>query len=229
MIPGVDITTILTVLGYGVAVIIFAETGLMIGFFLPGDTLLFTAGALVGIGQLDANIWLLAAIFFLAAVAGNSTGYLIGKHAGRRLFRKKTSKLFKQEYLQSAEAFYEKHGAKAVILAQFIPIVRTFNPIVTGIGKMHYVKFITYNIIGAFLWAFCITIAGYFLGQFIPADAVDFYLLPILAMIIFISLLPAIFHIAKDPKKRAAIINKLKNFNKKSATRANKEEQDVRK
>jgi membrane-associated protein len=218
MIPGIDISTVLSVLGYGVALIIFAETGLMIGFFLPGDTLLFTAGALAGtMGSdgapvLDVNIWLMASLFFIAAIAGNTTGYVIGKHGGRRLFRKLNSRIFKQSYLQSAEQFYEHHGPKAVILAQFIPIVRTFNPIVTGIGKMNYLKFISFNVIGAFLWAFCVTIAGYFLGRAIPAEAVDFLLLPIIAMILFISLLPAAYHVLKDPARRQAIQTKLKSI-----------------
>ncbi|GHU07206.1 membrane protein [Alphaproteobacteria bacterium] len=215
---GIDLSAILQVLGYSVALIIFAETGLMIGFFLPGDTLLFTAGALAGttgtdgLPVLDVNIWLMAGLFFVAAVAGNSTGYLIGKHGGRRLFRKKDSRIFKQEYLQSAEAFYEKHGPKAVILAQFIPIIRTFNPIVTGIGKMHYLRFISFNVLGAFLWAFCITIAGFFLGKLIPASAVDLFLFPIIVMILFISLLPAVIHILKDPARREAIIGKIKSI-----------------
>jgi len=212
MIPGVDLTTVLTIMGYGVALIIFAETGLMVGFFLPGDTLLFTAGALAGIGQLDVNIWLMAGLFFVAAILGNSTGYLIGKHGGRKLFRKPDNKIFKHKYLESAEKFYEKHGTKAVILAQFVPIIRTFNPIVTGIGKMHYVKFISFNIIGAFFWAFCITIAGFYFGQLIPAAMVDIYLLPIIATILFVSLLPAIIHVLGSPQKRTAIITKVKSI-----------------
>jgi membrane-associated protein len=214
MIPGVDLTTVLTALGYGVAVIIFAETGLMIGFFLPGDSLLFTAGALAGIGLLDVNIYLLAAIFFVAAVVGNTTGYMIGKHAGRRLFKKPDNRIFKQKYLQEAEKFYAKHGSKAVILAQFMPIIRTFNPIVTGIGKMPYTRFIAFNILGALLWTVGFTLAGFYLfqtfGQLIDPEKIDLYILPIIALIVVLSILPGIIHILKDEQKRTAIINKLK-------------------
>ncbi|MDR0955675.1 MAG: VTT domain-containing protein [Candidatus Nomurabacteria bacterium] len=214
MIPGVDLTTVLTALGYGVAVIIFAETGLMIGFFLPGDSLLFTAGALTGLGKLNVNIWLLAAIFFAAAILGNTSGYLIGKHAGRRLFRRKDSKFFKQEYLHSAEKFYEKHGAAAVILAQFMPIIRTFNPIVTGISKMHYAKFIGFNIIGAFIWTVGVTLLGFFsfkaFGALINPEKIDLYLLPIIVLIVVISLLPAIIGILRKKENRAKIAGRVR-------------------
>lgn len=219
MIPGVELSQVLTALGYFVALIIFAETGLMLGFFLPGDSLLFTAGALTGLGKLDVNIYLLALIFFIAAIAGNTTGYLIGKHFGRKLFRKKDSRFFKQKYLREAEKFYEKHGGKAVILAQFMPIFRTFNPVVTGISKMHYVRFITFNIIGAFFWTIGITLAGYFsfkaFGQMIDPEKIDMYLLPIIVLIVLISISPAIIHVLKDPKKRAVIAAKIKSVFKK--------------
>jgi membrane-associated protein len=199
-----------------VPLIIFSETGLMIGFFLPGDSLLFTAGALAGLGVIDVNLFLLIALLFVAAVAGNSTGYLIGKHAGRRLFRKKDSKFFKKEYLRTAEEFYEKHGGTAVILAQFIPIIRTFNPIVTGISKMHYLRFITFNVIGAVIWTVGITLLGFFsfkvFGKLIDPEKVDLYLLPIIFLIISISILPAIIHILRDPKKRHAIVKKFESI-----------------
>ncbi len=188
----------------------------MIGFFLPGDSLLFTAVALAGLGVIDVNIFLLVAFLFVAAVAGNSTGYLIGKKAGRRLFRKPDSKVFKKEYLEQAERFYEKHGGTAVILAQFIPIIRTFNPIVTGISKMHYIKFITFNMIGAFLWTVGITLLGFFsfkaFGQMIDPEKIDMYLLPIIVLIVLISIAPAIIHVLRDPKKRAAVSSKIKSL-----------------
>jgi len=189
----------------------------MVGFFLPGDSLLFTAGALAGLGVIDVNLFLLIALLLVAAVAGNSTGYLIGKHAGRRLFLKKDSRLFKKEYLQTAEDFYEKHGGKAVILAQFMPIIRTFNPIVTGISKMHYLRFITFNVIGAALWTIGVTSLGFFsfkaFGQLIDPEKIDMYLLPIVFLIILISISPAIIHVLRDPKKRAAIKQKLSRKN----------------
>ncbi|MDR1300557.1 MAG: VTT domain-containing protein [Candidatus Nomurabacteria bacterium] len=196
------------------AFIIFAETGLMIGFFLPGDSLLFTVGALAGLGIINVNIWLMAAIFFVAAVIGNSVGYLIGKHFGRKLFRKKDSRLFRKKYLVEAEKFYEKHGAAAVILAQFMPIIRTFNPIVTGISKMNYVKFITFNIVGAFIWTGGFTLAGYYLfqafGQLIDPEKIDVYILPIIVLIVFLSVLPAVIHVLRDEARRRTIFSKLK-------------------
>ena len=220
MLPGISLSEFLHQIGPAVyfllPLIIFAETGLMIGFFLPGDSLLFTAGALAGLGVIDVNIFLLVALLFVAAVAGNSTGYLIGKKAGRRLFRKPDSKVFKKEYLEQAERFYEKHGGTAVILAQFIPIIRTFNPIVTGISKMHYIKFITVNMIGAFLWTVGITLLGFFsfkaFGQMIDPEKIDMYLLPIIVLIVLISIAPAIIHVLRDPKKRAAVSSKIKSL-----------------
>ncbi len=198
-----------------VPLIIFAETGLMIGFFLPGDSILFTAGALIGLGTIhNINIWILIPILFVAAVLGNSCGYLIGKHLGRRLFRRKDSRFFKKKYLEQAEKFYDAHGASAVILAQFIPIIRTFNPIVTGIGKMHYLRFILHNVIGAFIWTIGITLLGYFsfraFGHFIPPEQIDKYLLPIIALIILISISPAIYHVLKDKDRRTAIVQKFR-------------------
>ena len=220
MLPGISLSEFLHQIGPAVyfllPLIIFAETGLMIGFFLPGDSLLFTAGALAGLGVIDVNIFLLVALLFVAAVAGNSTGYLIGKKAGRRLFRKPDSKVFKKEYLEQAERFYEKHGGTAVILAQFIPIILTFNPIVTGISKMHYIKFITFNMIGAFLWTVGITLLGFFsfkaFGQMIDPEKIDMYLLPIIVLIVLISIAPAIIHVLRDPKKRAAVSSKIKSL-----------------
>jgi membrane-associated protein len=221
MIPGVNLSELLAGLGPAIYIlvplIIFAETGLMIGFFLPGDSILFTAGALIGLGTVkNTSVWLLIAILFVAAVLGNSCGYLIGKHLGRKLFRRKDSRLFKKKYLEQAEKFYDAHGASAVILAQFIPIIRTFNPIVTGIGKMHYVRFITHNVIGAFFWTIGITLLGYFsfraFGHFIPPEKIDHYLLPIIILIVLISISPAIFHVLRNPKQRHAIAKKIKSL-----------------
>lgn len=178
--------------------IVFAESGLLIGFFLPGDSLLFTAGFLASQGYL--NIWILAIGCFVCAVAGDSVGYAFGHRVGRRLFQKKESALFNPKHLKSAEAFYEKHGKKTIILARFMPVVRTFAPIVAGIGKMEYSTFLAYNIIGGFIWAVGLTVAGYFLGQLIPN--VDRYLLPILAVIIIVSVLPTVVHIMQERKHR---------------------------
>ncbi len=176
-----------------ITAIIFAESGLFFGFFLPGDSLLFTAGVLSS--QKFLNIWLVWILCFVAAFAGDSVGYWMGKKYGRRLFQKKDSLLFKQEHLRKAETFYEEHGKKTIILARFVPIVRTFAPIVAGIGDMEYKTFISYNIIGGFLWTTSMVWGGHFLGNLIPADKVDKYLLPIILVIIVASLLPAIKHL----------------------------------
>ena len=150
----------------GVMLVIFAETGLLIGFFLPGDSLLFTLGMFVGTGAIGVHIWVAAPLVWLAAVAGNQTGYLIGRKAGPAIFNKPDSRLFKQEYVERTSDFFERHGGKAVTLAQFVPIVRTFTPVIAGVGKMRYRHFITFNILGATFWAFGITWLGYFLGSF---------------------------------------------------------------
>jgi membrane-associated protein len=214
MIPGMSLDAVLSILGYAVCLIIFAETGLMVGFFLPGDSLLFTAGALTGLGILHVDIVLLAILFFVAAVLGNSVGYLFGYKVGRKLFRKKNSRIFKQEYLQAAEKFYEKHGPAAVVLAQFMPIIRTFNPVVTGISQMHYLKFIAYNVFGAFIWTFGFTLIGYYLfrtfGYLINPEQVSLYILPIIILIIVLSLLPAVIHILRDEQRRRSIFAKIK-------------------
>ena len=171
----------------GVMLVIFAETGLLIGFFLPGDSLLFTLGMFVGTGAVGVHIWVAAPLVWLAAVAGNQTGYLIGRKAGPAIFNKPDSRLFKQEYVDRTSDFFERHGGKAVTLAQFVPIVRTFTPVIAGVGKMRYRHFITFNILGAAFWAFGITWLGYFLGtiKWIQ-DNIDAMIL----VIVFISVAP---------------------------------------
>ena len=171
----------------GVMLVIFAETGLLIGFFLPGDSLLFTLGMFVGTGAIGLHIWVAAPLVWLAAVAGNQTGYLIGRKAGPAIFNKPDSRLFKQEYVDRTSDFFERHGGKAVTLAQFVPIVRTFTPVIAGVGKMHYRHFITFNILGATFWAFGITWLGYFLGTITwIQDNIDAMIL----VIVFISVAP---------------------------------------
>lgn len=167
--------------------IIFAETGLLIGFFLPGDSLLFTAGLLAGQGKLD--IWLLLPGVFIAAFVGDQVGYTFGEKLGPRLFNKPDSRFFKQEYVTHTRNFFNKHGSKTIIIARFVPIVRTFAPILAGVGEMDRKTFVIYNVIGAFLWAVGITMLGYILGDVI-GESVDQYLLPIIAVIILISLIP---------------------------------------
>ena len=177
----------------GVMLVIFAETGLLIGFFLPGDSLLFTLGMFVAIGETNpaegvpVPIWVAAPLVWLAAVAGNQTGYLIGRKAGPAIFNKPDSRLFKQEYVERTSDFFERHGGKAVTLAQFVPIVRTFTPVIAGVGKMRYRHFITFNILGATFWAFGITWLGYFLGTITwIQDNIDAMIL----VIVFISVAP---------------------------------------
>ena len=171
----------------GVMLVIFAETGLLIGFFLPGDSLLFTLGMFVGTGAVGVHIWVAAPLVWLAAVAGNQTGYLIGRKAGPAIFNKPDSRLFKQEYVERTSEFFERHGGKAVTLAQFVPIVRTFTPVIAGVGKMRYRHFITFNILGATFWAFGITWLGYFLGTITwIQDNIDAMIL----VIVFISVAP---------------------------------------
>ena len=207
MIPGVDLLQFIqwaTI--FGVAFVVFAESGLLIGFFLPGDSLLFATGLLIHTGVLHADIHLAVILFFLAAVLGDSTGYAFGHKLGPRIFHRQDAKLFKQKYIQQAQDFYEKHGGKTIILARFVPIVRTFAPIVAGAGKMHYHRFISFNIFGGLMWSVGITYLGYFLGSAFErmGISIDHILLPIIALIIFVSVLPPLIHIFKDKKTRVA-------------------------
>jgi membrane-associated protein len=188
--------------------IVFAESGLLIGFFLPGDTLLFTAGFFAAQDKLPLTAVLI--IIFVAAVAGDNVGYYIGKKTGPRLFRKKDGIVFRQEYVQQAEAFYEKHGGKTIILARFIPIVRTFAPVVAGVGRMDRKTFVFYNLIGAFIWTFGVVLLGYWLGGLVPADKFEHWLLLIIAGAMALSFGPMIYHLGKAwlesrARKRTAI------------------------
>lgn len=191
--------TILPAIGLvGIFAIVFAESGLLIGFFLPGDSLLFTAGFLASQGTFDIRV--LTFICFVAAVAGDSVGYTIGHKLGRKLFRKKESFFFHPDHLIKAEKFYEKHGKKTIILARFLPVIRTFAPVVAGIGNMKYRTFFAYNIIGGFLWAVLLPLSGFYLGKTIPD--VDKYLLPIIGLIIVLSVLPQAISIFRNEKAR---------------------------
>jgi len=198
-----QLETILPAIGLlGIFAIVFAESGLLIGFFLPGDSLLFTAGFLASQGIFDIKT--LAMVCFVAAVAGDSVGYTIGHKLGRKLFRKKESFFFHPDHLIKAEKFYEKHGKKTIVLARFLPVIRTFAPVVAGIGNMEYKTFLAYNVIGGFLWAVLIPITGFYLGKSIPD--VDKYLLPIIIMIIVLSILPQAIHVFKSRETRKQIL-----------------------
>ena len=212
-IPGMDLVDIIIGFGiFAVLLVIFAESGLLIGFFLPGDSLLFTAGALyaTGIlpGNVPVNIHLFVVLLFIAAVLGDTVGYWFGRKAGPRIFKKPDAKIFKQAHIRNAQGFYEKHGGKTIIMARFIPIVRTFAPIVAGVGKMDYRKFLSFNLIGGFAWTFGITYLGYFAGKAIIAAGIDIdtVILPIVLLIVIISVLPPVIHILKEKKNRDALI-----------------------
>jgi len=202
-----DLVSLIQTVGYlGVFAIVFLESGLLVGFFFPGDSLLFTAGFLASQGFFDIKI--LIAGCFIAAVAGDSIGYYIGAKLGPKLFKKDNSIIFHKKHLERAQRFYDKHGGKTIILARFIPVIRAFAPVVAGAGKMNYKKFLTFNLFGGVLWAIGVTLAGYYLGSLIPD--VDKYLLPIVGLIVIASALPALHHILVDGEIRASIIRKLK-------------------
>lgn len=194
MLPGVELTELLSQIGViGITLIIFLESGIPVGFIFPGDSLLFTAGVLAAAGLL--NLPLLIACVFVAAILGVNVGYTIGKKYGPRIFTKESSWLFNKKYITEAGTFYEHHGGKAIVLARFIPVVRTFAPIVAGVGNMNYRRFILFNIVGALLWAVGVTLLGFWLGSKIPADVMEKYLLLIVVGIIVISFIPAALHI----------------------------------
>lgn len=172
----------------GLAVIVFAETGLFIGFFLPGDSLLITAGIFAARGDLD--IVTLNVVLILAAIAGDATGFWTGQRAGEALYSRPDSRFFKQRHLQVTREFYARHGGKTIVIARFMPIVRTFAPIVAGAAQMSYARFATYNIAGAILWVMSLTLGGYWLGRSIPD--IDDYIHLIVAGVIGLSLLPGL-------------------------------------
>ncbi|MFH1751108.1 MAG: VTT domain-containing protein, partial [Candidatus Micrarchaeota archaeon] len=184
-----DVRSLIQWGGYAALVlIIFAETGLMIGFFLPGDSLLVTAGIFASTGLLD--IWILNLLLVPAAILGDATGYYFGKKVGRALYARPDSRFFRKEHLQKAQEFYDKHGGKTIILARFIPAVRTFAPIVAGVSGMTYRAFATYNVIGGILWVSGLTFLGYLLGNVIPD--IEKNLMIVIGIVIFVSFLPAI-------------------------------------
>jgi len=175
-------------------VIVFAETGLLIGFFLPGDSLLVTAGVFAAAGHL--SITTLLTIVTAAAIVGDQVGYYIGYRSGPRIFRREDSLLFKKAHLVRAKEFYEKHGGKTIILARFMPIIRTFAPVVAGVGAMEYRRFVTYNVIGGFLWVWSMSLLGYSLGHMVTD--IDRHIHVVIAVVIFLSILPAIIEYVRS-------------------------------
>lgn len=203
---GLDPASIAEVGLWLIALIIFTESGLLVGFFLPGDTLLFAAGILAAQGGL--NIISTITVIAVAAIVGDNVGYTIGRYSGKRLFRKQDGILFKQEYVQRAEAFYKKHGGKAIILARFVPIVRTFAPLVAGIGRMDRRFFFLYNVVGALLWSVSITLLGYYVGGKFPE--LVHYLEYLIITVVLMSLAPAVWHIVRDDRSRRMFMQQLR-------------------
>lgn len=192
---------------FAVLFVVYAETGLLIGFLFPGDSLLFTAGFLFqqGIlpGPVPISIHLFAFLLFIAATLGQSTGYFFGKKVGRKLFDRPNTRLFRKENLVRTEAFYEKYGPFAITLACYVPFVRTFVPIVAGISKMTYRQFLPFNILGAFTWTYLFTYLGYFAGKVLHDMGVNVEMAALI--IIFLSISPMLYHLLKDAKRRKAL------------------------
>ncbi|MEA2901105.1 MAG: rane-associated protein [Actinomycetota bacterium] len=182
----------------GLFAIVFAESGLLFGFFLPGDSLLFTAGLLASQGAL--NFPLIVVGCAVAAIAGDQVGYVIGRKAGPALFRRPDSRFFHKKNVERAKAYFDKNGPRTIILARFIPVIRTFTPVVAGVGQMDYRKFVTYNLVGGIVWGSGVTTAGYVLGESIPN--VDRYLLPIIGVIVMVSFIPVFLEVFKAYRNR---------------------------
>lgn len=177
----------------GVFAIIFAESGLLVGFFLPGDSLLFTAGLLASRGTLNLPVIMVGSA--IAAVVGDQVGYLIGRRAGPALFKRPDSRFFQRKNVDRAHAYFERNGPKTIILARFLPVIRTFTPMVAGVGEMEYRRFVTFNVIGGVLWACGVTLAGDLLGKSVPN--IDHWLLPIILVIGAVSFVPVILEVLK--------------------------------
>ena len=203
-----DLVQIIQTVGYiGLFAIVFAESGLFFGFFLPGDSLLLTAGLLASQGKLEIAALLI--ILPVAAILGDNVGYWFGKKTGSHIFNRDESLLFRRKNLLAARAFYDKHGGKTIIVARFMPFIRTFAPIVAGAVEMPFRRFFAFNVIGGVLWGVGVTLAGYYLGQTIPG--IDRYFLVIVGAVILVSALPAALHMAKEygPSVRRLIAERL--------------------
>ncbi|MBZ5495413.1 MAG: VTT domain-containing protein [Acidobacteriia bacterium] len=184
-----------------VCIIIFSETGLFVGFFLPGDSLLVTAGIFAAMGHL--NLPLLLTTVSLCAIAGDQVGYWIGRRAGATLYRREDSFFFRRKHLQRAHDFYEKYGGKTIVLARFVPIVRTFAPAVAGAANMKYRRFVTYNVVGGVLWVWSMLLAGFFLSSAIPD--VDRHIHMVIVIVVFLSVLPAVIEVLRNRGRKRAV------------------------
>ena len=193
---GIDLVSLIKTVGYvGIFFIVFAETGLFLGFFLPGDSLLFIAGLLAKQGFFSLSVLVFG--LFVSAVLGNLFGYEFGRRIGPKLFSREDSLIFKKAHALKAQSFYDKHGPKTILLARFMPIVRTFAPIVAGVANMRYPVFFLYNLIGALVWVIGLVLLGYFLGSVMDVDK---YLLPIILVIVFLSFFPAIIAYIREKR-----------------------------
>ncbi len=216
--------------------IIFAESGLFFGFFLPGDSLLLTAGLfaykgveLAGGGELKLSLWVLMPLLFVAAVLGDNVGYWFGRKVGPPLFRRPQSLLFRPKNLQAAKAFYDKHGGKTITLARFMPFIRTFVPIVAGAVGMEWRRFTFFNLFGGLLWAAGVTFVGYSLGRLVPPDVLDKYFLVIVFVVIIVSMMPAFIHLWRQERHEIFAVIKTRILRmpagKKRTSEANKDDQ----
>jgi membrane-associated protein len=187
----------------GLFAVIFAETGLFVGFFLPGDSLLFVAGVLASLEQQGLQLPVVVVVCVAAAILGNLAGFAFGRRVGRPLFDRPDSRLFRRKHLLATEAFYERHGGKTIVLARFLPFVRTFAPIVAGIGNMPYRRFVTYTIVGGVLWGTALPVAGYLFGRAL-GDNIDRFLLPVILLIVGLSVLPAAVQLVRSNRGRMA-------------------------
>jgi membrane-associated protein len=188
-------------LGYAALfAVVFAETGLLVGFFLPGDSLLFTVGVVAGAGQLDI-VWV-NVLLMVAAITGDSAGYFLGRKTGPRVFSRPDSRFFKREYVNRTKAFYDKHGGKTIVYARFVPIVRTFAPFIAGVMEMNYARFVAFNVFGGIGWVALMTLAGYTLGG-IPFIRQNFE--KVILLIVFVSLLPTIIEVIKHRRAKPAV------------------------
>lgn len=207
-LEGASVLTFLLI----VSTIVFAESGLLIGFFLPGDTLLFTVGFFAAQGHVPLAAAL--AVIFLAAVVGDNVGYTIGKKLGPRLFKKQNGLVFRQEYVQRAEKFYEKHGGKTIILARFMPVIRTFAPMVAGVAKMSRQRFVFFNVIGAALWTGVVVMLGFWLGRLVDPHLVEKFILLAVGFAMLVTFGPTIWHLAREKRLRAFIARRFKAFSR---------------
>jgi membrane-associated protein len=217
VLPGVDLESLLLTVGLvGLGAIIFAESGLFFGFFLPGDTLLITAGVLSAARPDVFPIEAVVFVCFIAAVTGDAVGYATGQRFGRRLYERPDSRFFKRSHLMAAEAFYERHGGKTIVMARFLPFVRTFAPIVAGAASMGYRRFAVFNFTGAFAWAVGLPLAGYALGEAM-GEELDRWLLLVLVVVFLLSILPTAIHILRN--EREEVVARIRSRGRRGAAR----------